>query len=229
MQTLDCEKCILLFTDALQDELSASSREFFNAHRAECEKCIGLYDDFQNLSDIIKHTPVAHIPEDFRFNIPSAMIADKRNEKRKITRQWFSVAAIFLVFLSSYIVLENGNFDQKEENESIRMNQNTDFVYDQPTNVTEDTVGSEQRSAFRESSPEVFEEALLERTFAQAIDLADIGFGYELLEYIQEEGGNVTFVIYFYEDETRTLKTLDESLDFLSLSNVRSFYWEKNE
>lgn len=225
MQTLNCEKCILLFTDALQGELPPSSKDFFDAHISECEQCFCLYEDFKKLSDIIENTPAAHIPSDFRFNTSKIAKKGKQVKKLKTKKRWLSVAAVFLFFLSSYIVSENKNVNLKEDYGTMRIEQDSLSFYDNSSAVEE----CQQRSGRGELYPEVFEEALLEDAFAEEIDRADAGFGYELLEYKQEEDGSVIFVIYFYQDETRTLKTSEESLDFLSLENVRSFHWKKSE
>lgn len=224
MQTLNCEKFKLLYTDALQDELTSDLKESFNVHLAECEECASLYKDLEKLSDIMRITPVALIPESFHFNVAAITTVGKRRKKRTAGKQWLSVAAVFFVFLGSYIMLDGENLKAKEYG-LTNIEQDATPASDELMDVA----GCQQRYGNEGLYSEDFEEALLEPSFVSEIEHADLGFGYELLQYNQEEDGNVTFVIYFYEDETRTLKVPEQSIDFLSLSNVRSFHWKKIE
>lgn len=225
MQTLHCEKFKLLFTDALEDELTSASRESFSVHLKECEECSSSYKDFEKLSDIIRNTPVAHIPEGYHFNASAIAAVGKRTKRRRSNKQWLSVAAVFLVFLGSYIMMGDLGLNSPKEQGSMNVAQDLDTLSDGSLDVAE----CQQRTGVEELYLEAFQEALSEPTFAEEIERSDLGFGYELLQYDQEKDGSVTFVIYFYEDETRTLKVSEEPIDFLSLSNVRSFHWKKIE
>jgi hypothetical protein len=225
MQTLHCEKCRLLFNDALQGELSPELQESFVAHLAECKECAFLYEDFKKLSCIIADTPIAPIPDNFQLDIHAVTISNKRVKSQKATKQWLSIAAVFLIFVSTYVVLENNDLSNTKE-------ENLPYVEEDFTAMDEDSFGAvecPQRSELKGLSCELFEEALSDLEFVTEIENANLGFGYELLQYNQDEDGSTTFVIYFYEDESRTVKTTEPSLDVLSLSNVRSFHWKKSE
>ena len=231
MQTIHCEKCQLLFNDALQGELSTEMQEFFAAHLKECRECSSLYEDYKKLSFIISQTPPISLPSDFRIDLNKACAAKKKFQRQKTTRQWLSIAAVFLVFIGSYAVYERQDFENQDnmltytKEEGAATENEIESLNDASYGVAECPPRSESRGFYCEP----FEDALSDPVFFAEIQGADLGFGYELLECNQEEDGSTTFVIYFYEDELYTAPSTDQMSDLLSLSNVRSFHWKKTE
>lgn len=224
MQTLHCEKCRLLFTDALEGELSPEMQGYFVAHLEECKECALLYEDFKKLSSVITDTPPVTVPLDLRLNINEITNLGKKSQKQKKVKQWLSVAAVFLVFVSSYAIYDQQNFGEHEK-QFTALKEDAATMYEDSYDAAECPPRSETRGIDRE----LFEEALSDPAFLAEIESANLGFGYELLESNQEEDGSTIFVIYFYEDDSYTLKTPEESIDVLSSPNVRSFHWKKNE
>lgn len=224
MQTTDCEKCRLLFNDALQDELSPELQGYFVAHLNECKECASQYEDFKQLSYIIADTPPVPVPNDIGFNFSVVTSQGKKTQKQKTAMQWLSIAAVFLVFVGSYALYDNKNIDNQDEM-SLYIKEDSAAFYDDSYGIAE----CPSRSEARGNDCAAFDEALSDPAFLTEIENADLGFGYELLQCNQEEDGTTTFVIYFYEDESYTIKTPEQSYDVLSLPNVRSFHWKKNE
>lgn len=71
-----------------------------------------------------------------------------------------------------------------------------------------------------------FAAAMSDEEFADLISAADLGYGYEVVEIIEEEDGSFTFVLYFYTDSDsvsnlNALRTAESDPQ-----NLRSFHWK---
>lgn len=231
MQNFNCETCQSLFTDALQDELSSTLKSSFVVHLEECSECASLFSDFKKLSEMMENEPVPSLSPDFKFDIHKIKMSAKQVERRRNMKQWASMAAVFIVFFSIYTTFENKE-EAIQEDRSLSYNQEdaTDMYADSlGAEKTQEICGMENLNPEENLSLEVFQEALLSPSFASEVEAANLGFGYELLQYTQEEDGSFTFVIYFYEDQTYHLVIEEPFLNNLLLPNVRSFHWKKNE
>lgn len=245
MQIIDCEKCISLLQDYFDRELTPDMQDAVRIHLAGCENCSDFYGDFEQLSMLMRQTSAADLPKALALDVKSIIkAAEKRTNKRRV-RQWTSIAAVFVVCVGSFFAL-NG------ELKNFFNGENSEISPAGLTSVAEDQGSIENDAGLRDRSEdcdlksaeedeiqpeygvaatrfELFDQALADPIFAADVNSLDLGYGYEVIESYQEEDGSTTFVIYFYEDETYAVKSLESTADYLLLSNVRSFNWAKSE
>ncbi len=245
MQTIHCENCIALFTDYLDGNLTEELREAVRAHLNGCKDCSDHYDAFVKVSALMAEIPSMETPKALSLDIKSIMKTGEKRKAKKRARQWMSVAAVFVVCAGSLLAFNGETEDSIKDKSLMTAGVEDPSVMDADVNETqeEETLRSQDvvraegiaddelqyQYGLGEKRFELFDMAMEDANFAAEVEDMDLGYGYEVLDYFQEEDGSTTFVLYFYEDETHTVKTLENSADYLLLSNVRSFNWLKSE
>lgn len=245
MQTIYCENCIALFTDYLDGNLTEDMHEAVLAHLNGCKDCSDLYDAFVSMSVLMGEVPAVEIPKTISLDIKSIMKTGEKRKAKKRARQWMSVAAVFVVCAGSLLAFNGETKDNLKDKKLMTAGVEDTSVMDADVDDSqeEETLNSEEairaegivndelqyQYGSGEKRFELFDLAMEDEIFAAKVEDMDLGYGYEVMDYVQEEDGSTTFVLYFYEDETHTVNTLENSADYLLLSNVRSFNWLKSE
>ncbi|HPF18769.1 MAG: zf-HC2 domain-containing protein [Bacillota bacterium] len=251
MLNQDCQNYTSMFQDYRDGTLNPALQEALTQHLRSCSKCRELLREFEQITDLLRAEPEVDVPTAVIPDV-TEIIASARNRNRSKHRQWVSVAAVLLVFAGSALVMNQGGIDTQQakdehlshtsgikEAEGEEPDYGASSVGELPPEQQSDGDGytdtQETVDALRyvecetEKGPDAFDRALQDPIFNDWLTENDLGYGYELVECIPEEDGSATFVIYFYEDERRTLRYDASDPGWLSYSNVRSFNWSENE
>lgn len=244
MQTIQCEKCISLLQDYFDMELTPERQDAVRTHLDGCENCSAFYHDFEQLSMLMRQTPAVHFPKALAVDVKSIIkVAEKQKYRRRV-RQWASVAAVFVVCVGSlfalngeiYNIFDGGNPELSSP--GLASSPEVQDSMEKDTGFSDRSEDCSLKFAREDETRleygiaaagfELFNQAMADPAFALEVNSADLGFGYKVMESIQEEDESTTFVIYFYEDEACAVKSLESTADYLLLSNVRSFNWAKS-
>ncbi len=257
MAKQDCQNCISMFQEFSEGTLDVSGAALLQEHLGSCGECRDLLREFEQVTQALRASSLEMLQAPPLPNMARIMAAVGK-EKRRRRRQWAGAAAVFLVFAGSGLLMNSGLFQPKEM-EDMRLSsersmdeagdQSLDYGADTPepaadapgaveekslaTGIQENAAGSAspEMASIGEDSPgmEFLNQALTDPAFLAQVQEADQGYGYELVEYIQEGDGRFTFVLYFYEDDRRIVDRGEGGADWLASPNVRSFDWIKSE
>ncbi len=232
MLNKECQNCISLFQDHLDGTLDPALQDVLRAHLEVCGECRDLLREYEQIDIMLRQTPPvtgshASMPD------VSKVIATAQKRSRVRKRQWASAAAVLLVFVSSAMLMDE-SFAPPET-----MEYGISSMEDQAAGAAAGDLSQDAAEETQEKmclryqadgdAADPFVEAQQDPDFAVLLAENDLGYGYELIDFTEEEDGSLTFVIYFYEDAQRTVNIGETDDEKLSYSNVRSLNWKESE
>lgn len=249
MNQIECQNCTSMFQDLLEGTLEVSREEFLKQHLEGCSACRDLLREFEQITDALRLAS-SDIPAIVPLPDLSGITETAARQRKARHRQWISVAAVVAVFAGSSLLMDSGLFRPEVAEDTLQSVQESSEAdsegasgYGGGGSVTapqeEEAVAKGGALEYRDlesidslacesSLDPSLERALTDPDFSAEVEKADPGFGYELLECIQEEDGSLTFVLYFYEDDRRLIEYDEGGEGWLSSPNVRSFHWKES-
>lgn len=251
MLNKECQNCISMLQDYLDGTLDPVMQEHLHAHLESCDECRDLLREYRQIEYLLRTEPAVSVPASSMPDTSKIIAAAERRAGAK-RRQWVGTAAALLVFASSALLMnesfappetaKDGDLSSVESivsPEEEALEYGVSSMADQAAgSAAEDmpeelAVESQEKLCLRyqpaDSETDPFIEAQRDPDFAALLAANDLGYGYELIDFTEEEDGSLTFVIYFYEDAQRTVDTGVTDDQWPSCSNVRSLNWKESE